>query len=122
MISSTDGDGARLALAPKSAKTGRKTRLYNSVDKRCGLWDYLGMAKQFATAREVLARMRKSELPVMTGASGAFGVFLSDSKRICPQTMLILERSGLINRPVGSSIDAPWTLADNTAHAIQQGE
>lgn len=73
------------------------------------------MVKHFATAKEVLVRMRQGELPVMTGANGAFGVFLSDSKRICPQTLRILEAAELVNRPVGSSIDSPWTLVEGRA-------
>ena len=55
MISSTDGDGARLALGLKISENWPENAILNSVDKRCGLWDYLGMETKKATTEALEA-------------------------------------------------------------------
>lgn len=61
------------------------------------------------TARQVLARMRRGDLPCHTGAGGFVAVF-ADGMKAGHQTMRKLEQDGLVDRPVGSSISSTWTL------------
>lgn len=59
---------------------------------------------------QVLARMKRGDLPQMVGAGGFVAVF-DDGEKAGHQTMRGLEKSGYIERPIGSSVSARWTLA-----------
>lgn len=68
------------------------------------------MASDKLTARQVLARMKQGDLPSMVGAGGFTAVF-DNGDRVGHQTMRGLENRRLVERPIGSSVTARWTLA-----------
>lgn len=68
------------------------------------------MREKRLTSRQVLARMRRGDMPQMVGAGGSTAVF-DDGAKAGGQTMHRLEKEGHIDRPVGTSISCRWTLA-----------
>jgi hypothetical protein len=76
------------------------------------------MKEERLTRAQVLARMKRGDLPQMVGAGGFVAVF-DDGAKAGHQTMRGLEKSGFIERPVGTSISARWTLAPPPRFVVQ---
>jgi hypothetical protein len=64
--------------------------------------------RRFLTAGEVLARMKRGDLPVKGGYCNT--AHFSDGARASQPTMTRLLKKGLVNYPVGTSVNATWTL------------
>lgn len=60
--------------------------------------------------RQVLARMRRGDLPTLKGGYTARSVF-ADGAVASHKVMHRLQKLGKINLPAKSSIYSPWTLA-----------
>jgi hypothetical protein len=60
-------------------------------------------------SREVLARMKKGDLPHLRGGYTYDSAF-EDGALVSHATMYSLMNQGLVERPEGTSITAKWTL------------
>lgn len=65
----------------------------------------------FLPATDVLARMRRGDLPTPRGAGG-FTACFADGALVKPQVMRKLEQAGKIERPQGGSMARPYTLTE----------
>lgn len=66
--------------------------------------------KRTLSGREVLARMRRGDLP---GSSGGSYAMFDDGTWASGTVMHRLVKSGLVWRPVGGSMSSPFTLAED---------
>jgi hypothetical protein len=63
------------------------------------------------TAAQVLARMKRGDLPTIAGGYTNKSIF-EDGTRVSHKTMTSLHRAGKIEYPAKSSVYSPWTLTE----------
>lgn len=71
------------------------------------------MRRRFLTMTQVVARMKRGELPVSMGGYSDACVF-DDGGRVKHQTMNQLIKRGVVDRPVGTCVMNPFTLTKNS--------
>jgi hypothetical protein len=67
------------------------------------------MRDKSLTGREVLARMRRGDLPTLKGGYTEKSVF-DDGRWVSHQVMRRLRQREVIDYPVGTSIRCTWTM------------
>lgn len=71
------------------------------------------------SGKEVLARMRRGDLP---GSSGGSKAVFDDGSWVSGPVMHKLVKAGLVDRPQGGSMSSPFTLAEKASETAEPGD